>query len=108
MWQKFNKKKILLVVLPLAFSLVLQIYVSNSVAGEGHELRQTEAQIEQVARDNKILREQIASTTSLAQLEAESQTLGLAKPESIVYIRTDSAIGWATGNTAYVGTQARP
>ncbi|OGY09308.1 MAG: hypothetical protein A2782_00240 [Candidatus Blackburnbacteria bacterium RIFCSPHIGHO2_01_FULL_43_15b] len=106
--QKLNKKKILLVVLPLAFSSVLQIYASNSVAGEGYALKQTEAQIEQVKRDNKILREEIAASTSLTKLEAESQGLGLAKPERIVYVKTDSAIGRATGNTAYVGTQVRP
>lgn len=105
--QKLNKKKILLVVLPLAFSLVLQIYVSNSVAGEGHALKQTETQIEQVKRDNKVLREAIAASASLTKLEAESQGLGLSKPESIVYIKTDPAIGRATGNTAYAGPQNR-
>ncbi|MBI2590420.1 MAG: hypothetical protein HYW33_00860 [Candidatus Blackburnbacteria bacterium] len=102
--KKFSKKKIMLVVLPLAFSLVSQIYISNSVAGEGHALKQTENHIEIIRRDNKVLREEIAASTSLARLEVESQRLELGKPESVVYVKTDSAIGRATGNTAYASS----
>lgn len=99
---RVDRKRWGIIILPLAFSLFLQLYVSNSVAGQGRELTQIETQIEEVKRRNKVLREEIASSNSLQKVESASQALGLARPEKIEYLQPNTAIGQATTNTAFV------
>lgn len=102
---KISRKKVLIIVIPMIFSLFLQLYVSNRAAGQGQELAKINSQIETAKRDNKILREEIASNASLQKIEVEGLALGLSKPESVEYIQPDAAIGKAADHTAFVGSQ---
>ncbi len=94
--KKISKKKMFFWVLPLAISLSFQLYVSNMTAGQGEELARIETQIQLVSRQNQILEEKITERSSLSIIEGRAQSLGLAKPESIIYAET--AKGTAQAN----------
>lgn len=103
--QKINKKKLLLIVLPIIASLFIKLYVSNSAAGEGFQLAQLEKQIEETRRQNKLLEEEIATADSLQRIETEAESLGMKKPTSIVYAQ-DSLVGSKVTKTAFADNLA--
>lgn len=96
-----NRKKLFLIILPLAFSIAFRLYITNSVVGEGQELARTESQMESVLRQNRILSEEIARVNSLGRLESQAEVLGLAKPKNVKYIEADVQIGKSSQNFAF-------
>jgi len=82
-----KKKKWILVGLALSLAFGLQLYVANSVAGLGEELAQIEIKIEDEKRQNQILKEEMAQFTSISKLEEASLSLGLAKPQNVLYVK---------------------
>lgn len=94
---KTSNKKWILVALALILSFGFQLYVTNSNSGRGEELSQIEAKIEEVRRQNQILKEEMARFTAIAKLEETSQSLGLVKPQNVLYLK-------ASESTAHAGS----
>lgn len=72
----------------LILLIIIQLIVSNMTAGNGEELAKVENQIQEVARRNNLLREEIAQHTSLTEIAKQQETLGLIQPTSILYLPT--------------------
>lgn len=84
------KKFVISTILFLA-AVAGQLVVSNVFAGGGQELASVEKRIEQVKRENSILREKVGSASSLQQIAAAAALLGLVRPTSIIYIDLPAA-----------------
>ena len=99
---KTNKIRIyILASLPLMLSLLLQLFYANNTVGTGQQMIQTEKKIQDLSQDNRILREQIAQNSSLFTLSQTSESLGLKKPESLLYLDTNTMIGDASVHSGY-------
>lgn len=84
------KKFVILTILFLA-AIAGQLVVSNTFAGSGQELASVEKRIEQVKQENSILHEKVGSASSLQQVAKAAESLGLARPTSIIYIGLPAA-----------------
>jgi cell division protein FtsL len=82
----------------MAFGLILFILVMGSVivsvkgASKGAELVKLEREILLVEQENRDLRANMLSHTSLSRIEEEAPNRGLIKPEHIVYIQAPDPI----------------
>lgn len=65
-----------------------QIAVSSKLAGRGEELSRLDGELQKLARENKILHEELAGGGALIKIASESARLGLVKPEKIIYLET--------------------
>lgn len=66
--------------------VVAEIFVTNELAGLGRSVRLYEADIEKLAEENQLLREQIASSSSLIALVVKAKEQGLHEPTSNQFI----------------------
>ncbi|MEK7521797.1 MAG: hypothetical protein AAB599_03295 [Patescibacteria group bacterium] len=97
---KLNKKKWLFWFIPVALSLIFQLFVANMTAGDGEELVKIEEQIEAVQRQNQALEEEITTSLSLSKIEEESLKLGLGRPKDIMYAEVEKSYTQANTSVA--------
>lgn len=79
------KRRWLFWIVPVIVSIGFQLYVANMTAGEGEDLSRINDEIQQVIRQNQSLEEEITQNSSLSKIESEAVSLGLGKPENILY-----------------------
>lgn len=86
MTPKFKSNKFLMVALLLLLAAVIvQLVASNALAGRGGELGELEKEASRLSYENQLLKSELAQKSSLSAIASQSATLGLAKPESIIY-----------------------
>lgn len=84
------KKFVILTIMFLA-AVAGQLVVSNFFAGGGQELVSVEKRIEQIKRENSILREKVGGASSLQQIAKAAAPLGLTRPTNVIYIDLPAA-----------------
>lgn len=82
-----KKNKILLV---FAFLLLLSAFgkllVSSTLADRGQYLAQLDAEMVKLSRENRIIKEDVASNSSIVKIATESAGLGLVKSVKSIYV----------------------
>lgn len=66
--------------------LVVEILVTNELAGFGKKVSATDRAIDTLKEENQLLQEKVASLSSLLAIEEKSQLLGLSFQPSIITI----------------------
>lgn len=69
--------------------LVVELLVTNELAGFGKKVSVTDRSIDVVKEENQLLQEKVASLSSLLVVEEKSHSLGLITPPTIVTIGRD-------------------
>lgn len=81
----FLKSLPLLVVILVVF----QVGVTNELAGMGQNVTDIESQVEAVTVQNELLRQQVASASSLLLIEQKAKEQGLTEPKATSYLSLD-------------------
>lgn len=74
------------------FLLLLQVVVSNRLSTAGIELNRIEEDIRNMAQENEILEERIASASALLTLKEKALELGFTRQVSPVFLAHDSPV----------------
>lgn len=88
---RFERKRnfmsvIALSVLAVIVSLsVLQLYVSNSYATSGGNVKQLEEERKQLELESEQLQNELVELQSLSRVASESQRLGMVRPTKFLY-----------------------
>ncbi len=69
--------------------VVLQVVVTNELAGMGQNVTNIESQIEAVTTQNELLRQQVASSSSLLLIEEKAKEQGFSEPTTTSYLPLD-------------------
>jgi hypothetical protein len=75
-------------ILPLCvvFLVVVEIILTNQVAGSGRVVHSVDIAIDSIRQENDELMERIASASSLMTISAKASTLGLRETEKSQYL----------------------
>lgn len=72
--------------------LLTQLFIANVLASKGQELADLEARATKLSRDNSSRQEELTKKTSLISVSEKAKSLGLVKPDNIVYFDLSSSI----------------
>lgn len=77
--------------LPLAaiLLLVVEILVTNELAGFGKKVAEADQAVDALKEENQLLQEKVASLSSLLTIEEKARALGFASIPNIVIIGTE-------------------
>ncbi|MDO8452605.1 MAG: hypothetical protein Q7S79_02535 [bacterium] len=91
-----KKSKILLLV---GFVLILtafgKLVVSSTLAGRGQDLAELESRVGELSRQNREIKETLASSASIAKIASQSAELGLARATKTVYVELGNPVAQA-------------
>mgnify|MGYP001619902308 FL=1 len=76
----------------LAFVIGAQLLVSNILSVRGSELAELEKQASELARNNQLIKQEMAQHSSLNKIALSAESLGMVKPEQILYIDVGQAV----------------
>ncbi len=82
----------LFLVVIVAVLALLQIIFANKLATSGEVLQKMEKEAEVLKMENRRLSNQIASCSSLLELEEKAKQLGFSKNPSVVYLPDQKGI----------------
>ncbi len=69
--------------------VIVQVVVTNQLAGLGADVTDIETRIEATVAENEILRQQVASASSLLLIEQKAKEQGLTEPQATSYLSLD-------------------
>lgn len=92
MGQKLKKIIKIISIFIIIIGLYLQIFMSNSLAGQGEKLASLESEIARLEYENNQLQEDIAKMTSVYKLSESVDKLGFKPPEKIIYLKLETSI----------------
>ncbi|MBI3956336.1 hypothetical protein HY339_03700 [Candidatus Gottesmanbacteria bacterium] len=69
--------------------LVVEILVTNELAGFGKKVAQTDRAIDTLKEENQLLQEKVASLSSLLTIEEKARVLGFTTTSAVVTIGTE-------------------
>lgn len=80
MIQRFGKFLIRISPLIAMLCIVLEIVLTNRLAGSGQEVRSIDMAIDGIRTENELLEQQVASASSLLTISTKASELGLVPP----------------------------
>ncbi len=84
---KLKTSKIWLVVFGLLAAVIgIQLMMSNILAVRGNELSGLEKQAAALSRNNQTIKQEMSRHSSLTNIASMAESLGMVKPESLLYI----------------------
>ena len=84
---KIKKPKLLILVTLVVFGLALaQLTITYGLSTTGGRMRQLEGKAETLARQNRVLTEEINQMGSLTRIAKQAQSLGLVKANQVLYL----------------------
>lgn len=78
------KKKATLIALGIL--LIASVVLAVSASAQGARLARLSGARRALAEENEILTQKLVSRSSLAKIALEAQTLGMIKPENVIYL----------------------
>lgn len=72
--------------------LAAQLLVSNILSVRGSELAGLEREAAELARNNQIIKQEMAQHSSLSKIATTAENLGMVKPEQMLYIDVGQAV----------------
>lgn len=66
--------------------LIVEMLVSNELAGYGRRVAETDRRIDALREENQLLAEKVASLSSLLTIEEKARALGFTVPPKIVAV----------------------
>lgn len=76
----------------LAVVIGAQLLVSNILSVRGSELAELERQASELARNNQLIKQEMAQHSSLSKIALFAESLGMVKPEQMLYIDVGQAV----------------
>lgn len=76
----------------LAMVIGTQLLVSNILSIRGSTLAELEKQASELARNNQIIKQEMAQYGSLNKIAVSAESLGMVKPEQMLYIDVGQAV----------------
>jgi len=89
----FGGKKLLVVIIGLIICLIgFQLFLSNYLSTKGKEVFELESKAQVMEEENLALKVEIAKLSSLSQLSASAQPLGLKKTTAFIYLENQTPL----------------
>lgn len=76
----------------LAMVIGTQLLVSNILSVRGSTLAELEKQASELARNNQLIKQEMAQHSSLSKIALSAESLGMVKPEQMLYIDVGQAV----------------
>ena len=81
-----------LCVLAALSCLLIQVFVSNRFAAAGRHISETDTKIKQLAQENSLLQEQIASASAILMIKQNAESLGFVRATTPLFLVLDQPV----------------
>lgn len=84
--KKFSRYFIRTLPLLAAFLAVMEIILTNQLAGSGKTVRSMDLSVDALRQENKLLEQRIASASSLISISSKAKDMGFIEPTKSQYL----------------------